>query len=402
MPVMKAVLLLGILVALPLVARANDSSFEGVGGSMRPTRGENGAIRMVRETVILTANANDFSTQADFVFANETGRSQNVSMGFPEGNFGDVSSDGPMKTSGFKGFVTSVDGSRVAAKRTILKEADALGFDTYWVKTVAFAPHQTRNVRVKFRSPYGGTTNWGMTRALSYAFTGANWRGDVRESVLEVRVTQPGLWRAVATGNGEKILPLSLAIGKKGATFRHVWKNWNAQQGVTVGLERATPFWRKDMGTPGYNSDGLELRTIAATQTVRVGPKPQGLEDSQGIPTEGFTYNGTFYVGVNYLRGKLDTWGNDQQPKFETSLDYAQATGFDLRAGKLRLQGREGESMLRINGKTVAAGAPVIANRSGGMRMLYIPFAAIGHELGWKLTLSGERLFSLQRGNWQG
>ncbi|BCM90955.1 hypothetical protein IAD21_02818 [Abditibacteriota bacterium] len=397
---MKAILLFGILAIVPMVARANDSSFEGVGGSMRPTRGENTAIRMVRETVVLTTNADDYSTRADFVFSNETGRAQNVSMGFPEGNFGDVSSDGPMKTSGFRGFKTLVDGRPFVAKRTILREMDSSGFDTYWIKTVAFAPHQTRHVRVEFRSPYGGSNDWGMTNSLSYSFTGANWRGNVGESVLEVRVTQPGLWRAVGFGSNRKILPFALSSDKNSATFRRVWKNWNAQDDVTFGLERSTPFWRKD--TTGYDSGGFTMKTVLATQTVRVGPKPKELDDSQGVPTEGFTYNNTFYVGVNYLTSKLDMWGDEHTPKFESKLTFAQATGFDLRAGKLRIQGREGDSVLRINGKAIATGTPVITTRSYGTRMLYVPFAPLGRELGWKLTLKGERMFSLERGNWQG
>ena len=138
---------------------------------MRPTRGENKAIRMKSEVVVLTAGLKDFATRADFVFENETGQSQTVPMGFPEGNFGDVSSAGPLRKSGFKRFVTFVDGNRVAAKRTFLKDADEAGFDTYWLKTVSFAPHQTRRVRVEFLSPYGGNTNWGFTkRAVIFVY----------------------------------------------------------------------------------------------------------------------------------------------------------------------------------------------------------------------------------------
>ena len=136
---MKKILLFGVLMWAPLGALGNDSSFEGVGGSMVPTRGENKAIRMVSEVVVLTTGKEEYSTRADFVFANETGRAQKVAMGFPEGNFGDVASAGPLSKSGFIGFTTFVDEKRFAAKRTILKESDANGFDTYWVKTVMFA-----------------------------------------------------------------------------------------------------------------------------------------------------------------------------------------------------------------------------------------------------------------------
>ncbi|RYX82580.1 hypothetical protein EON83_18590 [bacterium] len=393
---MKRILLLGILVFAPLTAQANDSSFEGVGGSWRPTRGENTAIRMVRETVVLTANANDFSTQADFVFSNETSKAQSVSMGFPEGNFGDVAEGGV----GFKGFVTTVDGQRTDVKRTHLKEMDASGFDVYWIKTVSFAPRQTRKVRVQFRSPYGSTTSWGMTKALSYSFTGANWRGNVAESVLEVRVPQTGLWRGVGLGSKSSILPFTTKSDKNGATFRRVWKNWNAQETVTFGLERALPFWRKD--TNGLDSGELTMKTVLGSQTVRVGDKPNKLEASQGFPTEGFTYNNVFYVGVNYLEYKLDNWGDEQAPKVKVESNFSPLIGFDLRAGKSRLQGREGQSVMRINGKTVALEAPILANTNSGTKMLFVPLAPVARELGWKSALKGERLFTLTRGTWRG
>lgn len=397
---MKSFLLFGILASLTLAAYANDSSFEGVGGTVRPTRGENKAIRMKSETVILTAGKNDFSTRVDFVFVNETGRAQSVQMGFPEGNFGDISSDGPMIKSGFKSFATWVDGNRVAAKRTILKEADASGFDTYWLKTVLFAPRQTRRVRVEFRSPYGGNTNWGFTNAMSYAFTGKNWRGDVGESRMEVRLTQPGLWRAVATGNDEKVLPFSLRNDANGAIFQRTWKNWEAQENVTFGLERAVPFWRKDIGD--NDSGAVTMKTVAATQTVRVGAKPENDLPGEGFPADGFTRDGVLYVGVGHLQNRLESWGYDQKPNFKAKLDFSPTEGFDLRAGKLRLQGREGETTLRVNGKTVELNAPVVASSTGSMRLLYVPLAPIARELGWTVSLRGERLFSLARGAWRG
>ncbi|RYX82581.1 DUF4424 domain-containing protein [bacterium] len=394
---MKPILVFGILAIAPLAAHANDSSFDGMGGSPHPTRGENSAIRMVRETVVLTANADDFSTQADFVFSNETSKAQNVSMGFPEVNTGEDDETAAAKKTPFIGFATFVDGRQVTAKRTTLDKLDASGFNTYWVKTVPFAPRQTRKIRVQFRSRYGGTTEWGMHRALSYSFTGGNWRGNVAESVLEVRVPQNGLWRVASYDSNRNVLPLSLSNAKTGATFRHVWKNWQAQETVFIGLERATPFWRKDMNL--HVDNPMVLKTVAATQTVRIGAKPSGLESSQGLPTEAFTYNNTFYVGVSYLVDKLNMW----DANVDIKSDKAGAGGFDLSTKTTRVQGRIGESTLRINGKSVAAGGPILGlkNPSYGS-VTYVPLAPLSKALGWKLTLKGERLFALDRGTWKG
>ena len=392
---MKSLLIGALLVLAPVMAQANDSSFEGVGGSPRPTKGENKAIRMVRETVILTAHANDYSTQADFIFSNETGTAQKVTMGFPEGNFGDVNTDKLHKSSGFRGFKTFVDGSPIAASRINLSEMDESGFDTYWVKTVSFAPRQTRRVRVTFSSPYGGTVNWGLTRALSYSFTGKNWRGDVSESV-----PQQGLWRAVAMANNGKPLAFQAQTSATGATFRKVWKNWQAQDGVVFGLERVLPFWREDV--TGADNGSTTLAFVNASHTVRVGAKPAVLESPQGMPTQGFTYNGVFYVSVDHLENKLESWGDEQKPKIKTELKFSPATGFDLRAGKTRIQGQEGDKMVRVNGKLLAVGGPILGVSSSDYESLYVPLAAIAHQLGWKMTMRGERLFTLERGNWKG
>ncbi len=396
---MKPFLLLGVLALLPFAARANDSSFEGVGGTMRPTKGENQSVRMKSEVVVLTAGKEDFSTRADFVFGNETDQSQTVPMGFPEGNFGDVSAGGPLGRSGFKGFATWVDGNRVVAKRTVLKDADSSGFDTYWLKTVVFAPRQTRRVRVEFRSPYGGNTNWGYTRAMSYAFTGKNWRGKVGESKLEVRLTQPGLWRAVASGQDEKVLPMSLQSDARGATFRRTWKNWEADESFLFGLERAVPFWRKDTG--GNDSGAVTMATVAATQTVRVGPKPKTLESTDGFPADGFSRGGVLYVGVDHLANRLETWGYDEKPRRRVNL-ILPANGFDLSAGKSRLQGREGATTMRVNGSLLELGAPIVAIPRSGTRLFYVPIAPVARKLGWQVALRGERLFTLTRGSWRG
>ena len=121
-----------------------------------------------------------------------------------------------------------------------------------------------------------------MTQALSYAFTGANWRGNVGQSVLEVRLTQPGLWRAISFGSERKVLPLSLSNDKKIPTLRRVWKNWNAQQDMTIGLERVTPFWRKD--TTGQDSGAFTMKSVMAAQTVRVGPVPKSWKRRRAFP----------------------------------------------------------------------------------------------------------------------
>lgn len=395
---MKSFFVAAFLALLSLSAQANDSAFEGVGGSALPMRGENTAIRMVREKVVLTARSNDYTTEANFVFSNETGTSQKVTMGFPEDNYGDVDFKRLSSKSGFSGFQTFVDGRRIAASRVQLHDADEGGFVTYWVKTVMFAPHQTRRVRVQFSSPYGGTIDWGLTRAMSYAFTGRNWRGDVGESVLEVRVNQPGLWRATAFDNNGKPLPFHVQTSSHRATFTRIWKNWQAQDRVVFGLERTIPFWRRDEESKDY----LNLSLFNAMRTVRIGAKPTYREAFQGFPPHGFTDNGTFYVGVSHLDDKLVEWGETRKPKIDSYLNFSPSTGFDLRAGTTRIQGKEGDKTVRVNGKLLSLDNPILSISNGKMRLLYVPLAPVARALGWKVAFKGERLFTLEPGNWKG
>lgn len=394
---MKRALLLSSLLAVSGVCLANDSSFEGVGGSFRPTKGENKAIRMSSERVVLTAYANDFATRADFVFRNETGRAQTVRMGFPEGNFGDVAAAGPLRKSGFKRFATWVDGRKTPAKRIFTSEGDADGFDTYWVKTVSFAPHQTRRVRVELLSPYGGLSSWGFTRALSYSFTGSNWRGNVGESVMEVRVVQPGWWRCVASGNEQKILPFSLSQTQNSATFRHVWRNWPAKQNVTFGLERAIPNWKMDTGS--YNSSGT-IKTVNATRTVRVGSKAAAFGGAQGFPTDAFTRNGVTYLSVAHLTRNMEQWGEMVEPKIPVKTRFDRKTGFHLSAGTSTMHLRAGARTAQINGKTVRLGRPVLLVRDTEGASMFVPLAPVAKALGLRVSFQGQHLFSLQRGKW--
>ena len=389
------------LLASATLARANDSAFDGVGGSARPTRGENKAIRMVRETVVLTASATTYATRADFVFRNDSATAQNVQMGFPEGNSGE---EALAKTS-FIGFRTLVDDAPVAARRTVLKEWDSSGFDVYWVKTVAFKPRQTRRVRVEFASPYGGSTSWGFTRGMVYVFTGGNWRGKVDESALEVRVSQPGLWRILARNDKDGTVPFTLTmtapnVKPAGAVLRHVWKNWEAQESVTIGLERAQSFWRLDSGGPD-NSD-FTLQSVAASQTFRVGARPTTIEKSSGFPPMGLTRNDVFYVEAAHLSDRFGVWGEAQKPPVKSEFRRGGNNSFALISGKTRIDGHIGESSARVNGKTIALGAPILSVPHSDSSFVFLPLAPIAKTLGLRVSFQGERLFRLERGSWRG
>ncbi|MBB6048637.1 hypothetical protein [Armatimonas rosea] len=198
-------------------ARANDASISGVGGSVVALRTEHPSVQMVRETVRLDLYKGYYETTADFVFKNH-GSARTVRMGFPERG------EGEGKQGIIQNFWTSVDGKRVTAQRIRTRHSEE-EYSAYWVKSVPFGKNGERHVRVHFRTKYGGGI--GDTLA-AYDFTGGNWRGKVRESVLIitphqgapplpfVQTEQPGNCKVLARQDARK-------------PRQYVWHSWEAE-----------------------------------------------------------------------------------------------------------------------------------------------------------------------------
>lgn len=196
--------------------KRNDTSIAPIGGSAAPLNHEHLYVAMVRETIHIDLYKHDYETRAEFIFANH-GAARDVLMGFPERGGG---MDGAQKTTLFKGFSSTVDGMPIATKRVRATE-DFSAYEAYWTKTVPFGKNQTRRVQVRFRSHYGA----GIEGTLAaYDFTGGNWLGKVRESVL-----------IVTPHTGAPVFPYA-RLGEKGLKStdpkkpqRFVWRNWEAE-----------------------------------------------------------------------------------------------------------------------------------------------------------------------------
>src|SRR5690606_38790314 len=167
-------------------ACANDSAISGTSGTpgnLKATQlaGEHKTIRMVREQIVMTLGRSEYVTDAHFVFRND-GPATTVKMGFPEGAGGDSDFANLKKKTSFKEFKAWVDGREIKAMRMIADaNEDDFTLDALWVKTVPFQRGQTRNVRVRYRSPLGTSTDGDF---VFYDFTGGNWKGKVDESTL--------------------------------------------------------------------------------------------------------------------------------------------------------------------------------------------------------------------------
>jgi len=205
-----------VLAAVASAVSANDTSLVAVGGSAVPLHGEHPWVRMVNGTVRLDLYKGYYTTSVDFLFANE-GNATTVMMGFPERGIG---TDGAKVDGIIQGFVTTVDGRPVTAKR-IKSKSDNDSYQAYWAKSVAFGKNQQHRIHVQFRSPYGAGI--GGTLA-AYDFTGGNWRGKVAQSRLQV-TTHPGAPTLAVAAINDHALPAD-----KGAAIRNfVWHDWEAE-----------------------------------------------------------------------------------------------------------------------------------------------------------------------------
>jgi hypothetical protein len=380
----KNVLLLAAVVIASTLARANDSAIQGSGGTptvigstgkVQVLKGEHPAIRMVRETVAMTIGARDYNVVANFVFHND-GAARTVVMGFPEGAGGDVNTEELKKRTSFKSFATWVDGRRIAARR-VAADADIDNFEAYWIKSVRFARHQTRRVRVSYRAPLGETTDGDY---VFYEFTGGNWKGTVDDSLLSIKFTVPGTYQ---------LFPFENELGKftrvntrDGMNLR--WRNWQAQTGFVLrylrslpgGLEQAAQI--EELNNSWEPHDGLQ------TLTVRTVKKFDPWQAAANWPPSAVLRDGRAYIQFRRLSDAMrEAWEIKNRGK-KISYGVGLHVNGDLAIapyyGKARqvIAVEAGKKTAEIGGRKIAL--PVAPFRAGGV--LYVPLAAMANALG--------------------
>ncbi len=283
-------------------ARANDGYIDGVAGSPSVSQKEHPQIRMESEKVVLTLLADGkYRTDARFRFVNDSGKNVTVRMGFPEGSSIAEEESERLDRNTFLDFKTTVNGRRIKARRTIVKNfGDAS--DVWWLKTVSFAPHERKNVRVMALSRVGirgfaGGGGYGYIGQMGYDFTGANWKGLVARSDLEVRFPLDGLWAVSARSWGEKQASfLTLGVETKDGVgiLRKTWRNWQAQSSVVFSLRHVMPGWMES-DAYGYDTGAQEL---AHTVTFGAG---NGRSELGAPAPAGFVRGGVSFVSFKHL-----------------------------------------------------------------------------------------------------
>lgn len=294
---MKPLLFLTLVLGLLRPVSANDSASSGIGGRWRMLKAEHRSVQMVSERVVIDGRRLSFRTTADFVFRNH-GRAQWVSMGFPDFSGGDVAR-GLKDPSTLENFRTWVDGRRVRARFYRVSSrayGESLGL---WTKRVWFGAGQTRRVRVRYFSGSGGGSSNG-DQWVSYNFTGGNWRGKVRESVLEVRFPAEGHYAFktddVTFKSSDKDRP---TVTRRGTNFRFRWTNWQAQKEWQLGYYDLFP---DDLNR--NNSVGLGEGWFVVKNTPRGLPTQNGYYGPEVFDRQGrkaLLLNGHLWVRAGWV-----------------------------------------------------------------------------------------------------
>lgn len=367
---MKTIAFLFALLLGTLPALANDMSIIGVGGTLRPLRGQHPQVRMVRENIDIEVGQNNYHVRVNFVFRNQ-GKATNVTMGFPEsGGGGDVPARSEKEKSTFLTFSSNVDGEKVAVKRVLLNRGDE-DFDAVWIKTVKFAAGQMRQVDVDYTAPIGGAAGIGLEQLVGYDFTGGNWAGDVDSSILNIHFQQPGDYL------------MSANLGEKKVAFKPIpngisfsWRHWQAQGSFLLRFFQTAPQWMLDTRSPELASQLNDFKAVKI-------PGAPALKDRRFD-----WFPPAFYdQGVAYI--SLTSFQDDLQhlfPKMNPSLIWnAQTRVATLKVGKQNFLFQPNKSSFKMNNSEIPLPAPTTLIRwhsdDNGSK-LYVPFAPLVMALG--------------------
>jgi hypothetical protein len=352
----------------------------GVGGSLTLLKGEHTSVRMLRESIAMVLEQKDYSVTVDFVFQND-GPATMVTMGFPESGSGDVPMG--MKKSAMEEFATWVDGAPMKAVWTPVKTDQEGEYRAHWVKTVRFAAGQTRKIRVRYRSGYGGSATPGLRSFVHYAFTGANWKGKVDESALSITFKRPGNFivagRIYPAGGEEG----AVVFSQRGTTLSKTWKTWEAQAGFTLAFGTAPATWRTtvapgDMESTEDPIPGMIVPPAAKTRTVLVpGPTPNKYDWCPPV----FTATGGIpMVALKNLGWLAETKLTPEGPTKEATVTL----------GTHKISLRVGDRNATVDGKrvTLAAAPRLVRQEIGDFDVMYAPLKIFADALGLKIELN--------------
>jgi len=371
---------------------ANDSAISGTSGTpgnlkAKALAGEHKTVRMVSEQIEMRVGHDDYVTDARFVFHN-SGPATTVRMGFPEGAGGDSDFEQIKKKTSFKEFETWVDGKRIKATRMISSvQNEEFDFDAFWVKSVRFARNQTRNVRVRYRSELGSTSD--SSQYVFYDFTGGNWKGKVDESTLKLTFTVPGTYK-IFPDNDAADKPFRRETNDE-IFFR--WRNWQAQEAFGLRYLRTLSgamVWaeaEKDLAESG------ELSPDSKYMTVRGKRKFDPWVAQSLVQPSVILKDGRAFIQLRDLHNEMrEDW--ERKNKRNAPKDIGMYSNGGLIMSPTYIKGAPlivvtvGKKSASVGGRKLEFPAePFVA---GGM--LYVPLVSIVEALGGKAKANAKTM----------
>ena len=388
MRVLWAVGSLGLTLLFGTCVQANDSAISGVSGTPGNLKavqltGEHKSVRMVREEIVMTIGRNDYVTDAHFVFRND-GPATTVRMGFPESSGGDSNFEELKTKTPFREFETWVDGRKVVAWRMIAESnPDDFEFEAFWVKSVPFKRGQTRNVRVRYRSPLGTST---ADSFVAYSFTGGNWKGKVDESVLLLKFQIPGTYL---------LLPVDDRLGNytrtnKRNAIEFRWRNWQAQADFSFRYLRTLPGTLMRAWTVEELGQDSSTYPQVETKVIRGSGKFDPWQADVAWPPSVLLRDGRAYIQFRHLadaliadweelnRGRKIVYG----PGVQVQGKRASAPTYRVPNGRIVVE--EGSRTAQVAARSIAL--PAAPFRAGGV--LYVPLAPLMEAMGGKALVN--------------
>ena len=383
--------------AVPASAQNSDElSFLGVAGSPTIVEKEHPTIRLESERVVLTLRSDDkYTTDGTYVFYNESDKPAFAEIGIPENNSGAGAEkfNGLEKPSAFEKFNFSVDGRSLPMRRGGAQVTDNYDEMRHFFPFFLKAKERV-TVRYQALSPVSVKGSGAFTRTLNYLFTGANWKGNIKTSELEVRVPLQGQWSAsgveyppYAGGSIEVFQPTAGKDGKVGV-LRRKWSNWNEATQIQINLRRTLPGWLVE---PSGDTTLFTRRELDNASSFEVGaPDADFVGD---IPA--FVRGGVTLVSFDYLANRAAQLLRDGGNAKTFDVATKRAT---LNRGGHNLAFRAGSKTMLADGKTVALRvAPAMLKTDGG-QALYVPLAPAARALGLKVEVrAAEHQFYIAR-----
>ena len=385
---MRTVGFLALALWFGTAVQANDSAISGVSGTPGNLKavqltGEHKSVRMVREEIVMTIGRDDYLAEAHFVFRNE-GPATTVRMGFPESSGGDSDFAELKKKTPFKEFKTWVDGREFAAQRMVSESnPDDFQFEAFWVKSVPFKRGQTRDVRVRYRSPLGTST---ADSFVAYSFTGGNWKGKVDESVLLLKFQVPGTYLLLPVG--DQLGNYTRTNKKDAVEFR--WRNWQAQADFSFRYLRTLPGTLMRAWTIEELGQDSTTYPKVETKVIRGSGKFDPWQADVAWPPSALLRDGRAYIQFRHLSDAIRddweslNWGRKVVYGPALQVQGKRASAPLYRVPNTRIVVQEGSRTAQVSGRNVTL--PAAPFRAGGV--LYVPVAPLMQAMGGKALVN--------------